>query len=220
VFQLLSEWGSPEYNPEVLHFEFTLSSLKDFCCRTGSLSRYSDLLRARRPGGRFLGLCNFSHPPIPALSSLLYNNYQVWHLYVLGLLHYRITLRTVPSDRDVRTRSTGFRVDLGTRYVTICLVSLVAGRGGEKRYTMRRMERGLWAGGGGGNSKQEKKAFSSIFTTDTKSFIHVTRIGAMHIDIYMYKGYFIIVWRCAPYRQIVTSELVWLLLALTLEHVT
>jgi hypothetical protein len=35
--------------------------------------------------------------------------------------------RTVPSDRDVRTRSTGFHVDLGTRYVTICLVSLFAG---------------------------------------------------------------------------------------------
>jgi hypothetical protein len=34
------------------------------------------------------------------------------------------------------------------------------------------------------------------------------------------KGYFIIVWRCAPSRQIVTSELVPLLLALTLEHVT
>jgi hypothetical protein len=28
------------------------------------------------------------------------------------------------SDRDVRTRSTAFRVDLGTRYVTICVVSL------------------------------------------------------------------------------------------------
>jgi hypothetical protein len=39
-------------------------------------------------------------------------------------------------------------------------------------------------GGGGGNSEQKKKSFSSIFTTDTKSFIHVTRIAAMHI-IYM-----------------------------------
>jgi hypothetical protein len=36
----------------------------------------------------------------------------------------------------------------------------------------------------------------------------------------MSKGYYIIVWRCLPYRQIVTSELVWLVLALTLEHVT
>jgi hypothetical protein len=35
-----------------------------------------------------------------------------------------MTLRTVPSDRDVRTRLTGFRVDLGTRYVTTCVVSL------------------------------------------------------------------------------------------------
>jgi hypothetical protein len=53
--------------------------------------------------------------------------------------------------------------------------------GGEgKRYTMRRMECGLW-GGGEGNSEQKKKASSSIFTTDTKSFIHVTRIAAMHI---------------------------------------
>jgi hypothetical protein len=28
----------------------------------------------------------------------------------------------LPSDRDVRTRSTGFRVDLGTRYVTVCVL--------------------------------------------------------------------------------------------------
>jgi hypothetical protein len=47
---------------------------------------------------------------------------------------------------------------------------------------MRHMERGLWGGGGWkGNSEQKKKAFSSIFTTDTKSFIHVTRIAATHI---------------------------------------
>jgi hypothetical protein len=49
-----------------------------------------------------------------------------------------------------------------------------------KRYTMRRMERGLWVGWQG-NSEQKKKAFRSIFTTDTKSFIHVTRIAAVHI---------------------------------------
>jgi hypothetical protein len=87
-----------------------------------------------------------------------------------------MTLHTAPSDRDVRTRSAAFRVDLGTRYVTICVESVVAGRSGGKRYTMRCMERGLW-----GNSEQKKKAFSSIFTTDTKPFIHVTRIAAMHI---------------------------------------
>jgi hypothetical protein len=33
-----------------------------------------------------------------------------------------MTLRIVPSDRDVRTRLTGFRVDLGTRYVTVCVL--------------------------------------------------------------------------------------------------
>jgi hypothetical protein len=42
-----------------------------------------------------------------------------------------MTLRTEPSDRDVRTRLAAFRVDLGTRYVTVCVVSLVAGRSGE-----------------------------------------------------------------------------------------
>jgi hypothetical protein len=73
-------------------------------------------------------------------------------------------LRTAKSDRDVRTRSTGFRVDLGTRYVTICLVSLVAGRSGRKRYTMRRMERGLWAGGGGGRETvNRKRKLSAVF---------------------------------------------------------
>jgi hypothetical protein len=41
-----------------------------------------------------------------------------------------MTLRTEPSDRDVRTRLAASRVDLGTRYVTVCVVSLVAGRGG------------------------------------------------------------------------------------------
>jgi hypothetical protein len=82
--------------------------------------------------------------------------------FVLGLVHYRMTLRTAKSDRDVTTRSTGFRVDLGTRYVTICLVSLVAGRSGGLV--------SLVAGRIGGNSEQKKKGFSSIFTTDTKSW--------------------------------------------------
>jgi hypothetical protein len=45
-----------------------------------------------------------------------------------------MTLRTVPSDRDVRTRSAAFRVDLGAHYVTICVVSHVAGRSGEALY--------------------------------------------------------------------------------------
>jgi hypothetical protein len=41
-----------------------------------------------------------------------------------------MTWRTQLSDRDVRTRSAASRVDLGTRYVTVCVVSLVAGRSG------------------------------------------------------------------------------------------
>jgi hypothetical protein len=45
-----------------------------------------------------------------------------------------MTMRTEPSDRDVRTRFAVSRnVDLGTRYVTVCVVSLVAGRIGGKR---------------------------------------------------------------------------------------
>jgi hypothetical protein len=45
-----------------------------------------------------------------------------------------MTLRTEPLDRDVRTRSAVSRnVDLGTRYVTVCVVSLVARRSGGKR---------------------------------------------------------------------------------------
>jgi hypothetical protein len=43
-----------------------------------------------------------------------------------------MTLRTELSDRDVRTRSAAFRVDLGTSYVTVCVVSLVAGGSGGK----------------------------------------------------------------------------------------
>jgi hypothetical protein len=46
-----------------------------------------------------------------------------------------MTLRTVPSDRDVRTHSTSFRVNLGTRYVTICVVSRLLQEGvGEALY--------------------------------------------------------------------------------------
>jgi hypothetical protein len=89
-------------------------------------------------------------------------SFYFWHLYVLWLLHYRMMLRTAKSDCDVRTRSTGFRVDLGTRYVTICLVSLVAWRSGEKRYTMKRMERWLWAGGVG-KEWTEKESFQQYF---------------------------------------------------------
>jgi hypothetical protein len=49
--------------------------------------------------------------------------YLFWHLYGQAGLHYRMTLLTVPSDRDVRTCSTSFRVYFGTSYVTICVRS-------------------------------------------------------------------------------------------------
>jgi hypothetical protein len=71
-----------------------------------------------------------------------------------------MTLRTAKSDRDVRTRSTAFRVDLGTRYVTIRVVSLVAGRRGWKRFTMRCMDRGLW---GGREAMNRKRKLSAVF---------------------------------------------------------
>jgi hypothetical protein len=45
-------------------------------------------------------------------------------------------LRTEPSDRDVRTRSAASRVDLGTRYITVCVVSLVAGGSGGELSTL------------------------------------------------------------------------------------
>jgi hypothetical protein len=53
------------------------------------------------------------------------------YLYVLGGVIFRMTLRVVPSDRDVRTRPAASRsVDLETRYV-IVYVGACCGRGGE-----------------------------------------------------------------------------------------
>jgi hypothetical protein len=54
------------------------------------------------------------------------------------------------SDRDVRTLSTGFRVDLGTRYVTICEVSRLLQEGvGEALYSEAHGARIVGGGGGG-----------------------------------------------------------------------
>jgi hypothetical protein len=71
-----------------------------------------------------------------ATRSVWRNQFSLCFLTIcLRLLHYRITLRTVPSDRDVRTRSTAFRVDLGTCYVTIYVVSRLLQEGvGEELY--------------------------------------------------------------------------------------
>jgi hypothetical protein len=71
-----------------------------------------------------------------------------------------MTLRTAPSDRDVRNRSTAFRVDLGTRYVTICVMSLVAGRsGGEALYDEAHGARIV----GGRERVNRKGKFSAVF---------------------------------------------------------
>jgi hypothetical protein len=59
-----------------------------------------------------------------------------------------------------------------------------------------------------------------IFMYTHYNHCHRATAHLQFTDIYMSMGYYIIVWRCAPHRQIVTSELVRLLFALTLEHVT
>jgi hypothetical protein len=54
-----------------------------------------------------------------------------------------MTLRTEPSDRDVRTRSAVSRnVDLGTRHVTVCV--LQEGVGGSEIMIINAIRRGAW----------------------------------------------------------------------------
>jgi hypothetical protein len=130
-----------------------------------------------------------------------------------------MTLRTVPSDRDVRTRLTAFRVDFGTRYVTICLVSLVAGspivtselvrlvfaltlehvtcgvaccrKEWGKRYTMRCMERGLW--GGGRETVNRKRKLSAVFLQPIQNSSCMSHVLLLCISFYAYWLYFIYV---------------------------
>jgi hypothetical protein len=71
-----------------------------------------------------------------------------------------MTLRTVPSDRDVRTRSTAFRIELGTRYVTICVVSRLLQEGvGEALYDEAHGVRIV----GGGGTVNRKRKLSAVF---------------------------------------------------------
>jgi hypothetical protein len=73
-----------------------------------------------------------------------------------------MTFCSVPSDRDVRTRSTAFRVDLGTRYVTICLVSRLLQEGvGEALYDEAHGARILW--GRGRETVNRKRKLSAVF---------------------------------------------------------
>jgi hypothetical protein len=50
------------------------------------------------------------------------------YIYILTFICLRGTTLSYDAHHTVRTRLTGFRVDLGTRYVTVC----VAGRSGGK----------------------------------------------------------------------------------------
>jgi hypothetical protein len=123
---------------------------------------------------------------------LLITEINFWHLYVYGLLYYRMTLGTVPSDRDVRARSTAFRVDLGTRYVTICVVSrlLQEGVGGSA------LGWGAWSADCGVIGKQwtEKESFQQYFYNRYKILhtCHTYCCYAYHF--YAYWLYFIYVW--------------------------
>jgi hypothetical protein len=56
-----------------------------------------------------------------------------------------MTLRTAKSDRDVRTRSAGFRVDLGTRYVTVCVLQEGVG-GSFQQYFYNRYKNVVYTG--------------------------------------------------------------------------
>jgi hypothetical protein len=104
-----------------------------------------------------------------------------------------MTLRTAKSDCDVRTRSIAFRVDLGTRYVTICLVSLVAGRSGGSAIRWS-----VWSAdcGGGGLGKQwtEKESFQQYFYNRYK-ILHTCHTYCCYAyNFYAYWLHFIYVW--------------------------
>jgi hypothetical protein len=86
-----------------------------------------------------------------------------------------VTLRTVPSDRDVRTRSTAFRVDLGTRYVTMCGVSLVAGRSGGEALCDEAHGARIW-GGGGRETVNRKRKLSAVFLQPIQNPSYISHV--------------------------------------------
>jgi hypothetical protein len=73
----------------------------------------------------------------------------------------------------------------------MCDVSLVAGKSGGKRYTMRRMERGLW-----GVEKQwtEKESFQQYFYNRYKILYTCHTFCCYAYNFYAYWLYFIYVW--------------------------
>jgi hypothetical protein len=85
-----------------------------------------------------------------------------------------MTLCTVPSDRDVRTRSTVFRVDLGTRYVTICVVSCLLQEGvGE---ALDDEVHGARIVGGGRETVNRKRKLSAVFLQPTQNPSYMSHI--------------------------------------------
>jgi hypothetical protein len=104
-----------------------------------------------------------------------------------------MTLRTEPSDRDVRNRLAASRVDLGTRYVTVCVVSFVVGRSGGSAIRW-----GAWSAGCGGRGvgKQwtEKESFQQYFCNRYK-ILHTCHTYCCYAyRFYSYWLYFIYVW--------------------------
>jgi hypothetical protein len=78
-------------------------------------------------------------------------------------LSYDVAHRTVRSWRQ-KSFDCFSRWLWNTLRNYMCGVSLVAGRSRGKRYTMRRMERGLWRGGGGGRETvNRKRKISAVF---------------------------------------------------------
>jgi hypothetical protein len=83
-----------------------------------------------------------------------------------------MTLRTAPSDRDVRTRSAAFCFDLETRYATMCGVACFRKEWG-KRYTMRRMERGLW---GGRETVNRERKLSAVLLQPIQNPLYMSHV--------------------------------------------
>jgi glycerol-3-phosphate O-acyltransferase len=130
----------PLSQDRIVVFEIRLHSKSPMLYRPALHGNWNALRLARRALKD-----KFPTPTVP-LTTVLQNRQVLTFICLRATtLSCDVAHRTV---RSWRQKSFGcFHVDLGTRYVTICVVSLVAGRRGGKRYTMMRMERELWGGG-------------------------------------------------------------------------
>jgi hypothetical protein len=102
--------------------------------------------------------------------------------------------RTVPSDRDVRTRSTAFRVDLGTRYVTVWCLACCRKEWGEALYDKAHGARIVGGWGGVGKQWTEKESFQQYFYNRYKILHTCHTYYCYTYHFYMYWLYFIYVW--------------------------